>query len=195
MLLSVTVADAQFAGTMTNPGIMPKDAKCTMLSKQIQRVAEPEKLPANQKYVGYYIGDELPDPQNGVGNALGFGMPVKVAIQMGEDLYRYNGCKIVGVRFGLFEALNSSRVFVMEAANTDIVEKVSQQVAQTTVGWNTVMLDEPYTIGMDEGMSLLVGYDCDAPQGKYPVAVMGEGRQGGFLAYGNVKKNDGNANV
>ncbi len=156
-------------------------------------------LAANQRYVGTYNSDALSEYGSGIPQyATG---TCRAAIEAGpEVLAPYVGMKVVGIRFGLCSAIGNSRVFMAPLTQNSIGnDVVSQDVSTTEIGWNTVMLDNPYTIPSNP--DFLVGYDYTQLNKKsngsytaacYPLSCVNEGLAGQYLyIYANISSSVG----
>lgn len=140
-----------------------------------------------QKYMGPYEGDELASSGLGITSLPG---TVSVGAELKADyLKKYDGCKIVGMRFGLVYSAGACRVFIKEFKNgTAGAELVSKDVSASTEGWNEVTLDNPYTISADGTNSLLIGFDYTQTSSSstgYPLSACGTGYEGCFYLYAN----------
>ena len=158
--------------------------KSNVATQQRVITLSPKKadLASNQRLVGYYTTDEL--AENGIG-IPGYGKNCKAAIDLTpEMLQAYDGMKVVAIRFGLCYKMNKSRVFISPINNNVIGEDVvSKDVASPVKGWNTITLDEPYTISQDQ--EIFVGFDFiqnSTPKGNsytedcFPLTVVQAGR-------------------
>lgn len=158
--------------------------KSNVATQQRVITLSPKKadLASNQRLVGYYTTDEL--AKYGIG-IPGYGKNCKAAIDLTpEMLQAYDGMKVVAIRFGLCYKMNKSRVFISPINNNVIGEDVvSKDVASPVKGWNTITLDEPYTISQDQ--EIYVGFDFiqnSTPKGNsytedcFPLSVVQAGR-------------------
>ena len=158
--------------------------KSNVATQQRVITLSPKKadLASNQRLVGYYTTDEL--AKYGIG-IPGYGKNCKAAIDLTpEMLQAYDGMKVVAIRFGLCYKMNKSRVFISPINNNVIGEDVvSKDVASPVKGWNTITLDEPYTISQDQ--EIFVGFDFiqnSTPKGNsytedcFPLSVVQAGR-------------------
>lgn len=158
--------------------------KSNVATQQRVITLSPKKadLASNQRLVGYYTTDEL--AKYGIG-IPGYGKNCKAAIDLTpEMLQAYDGMKVVAIRFGLCYKMNKSRVFISPVNNNVIGEDVvSKDVASPVKGWNTITLDEPYTISQDQ--EIFVGFDFiqnSTPKGNsytedcFPLSVVQAGR-------------------
>lgn len=160
--------------------------KSNVATQQRVITLSPKKadLASNQRLVGYYTTDELAEYGLGLGN-YGKNENCKAAIDLTpEMLQAYDGMKVVAIRFGLCYKMNKSRVFISPINNNGIgADVVSKDVASPVKGWNTITLDEPYTISQDQ--EIFVGFDFiqnSTPKGNgytedcYPISVVQAGR-------------------
>lgn len=157
-------------------------------------------LASNQRLVGYYTTDELAEDGIGLPN-YGKNENCKAAIDLTpEMLQAYDGMKVVAIRFGLCYKMNKSRVFIAPINNNVIgADLVSKDVASPVKGWNTITLDEPYTISQDQ--EIFVGFDFiqnSKRQGNgytedcYPLSVVQAGRTDmPVLLYANIPSSQG----
>lgn len=157
-------------------------------------------LASNQRLVGYYTTDELAEYGIGLPN-YGKNENCKAAIDLTpEMLQAYDGMKVVAIRFGLCYKMNKSRVFIAPINNNVIgADLVSKDVASPVKGWNTITLDEPYTISQDQ--EIFVGFDFiqnSKRQGNgytedcYPLSVVQAGRTDmPVLLYANIPSSQG----
>ena len=183
---AVAISSGAFAQTAVRQG-----SGFTCRSEAQPVSAAKTQLADNQRYVGNEI-DSYCNQGMGIQGYTGVfkcgGMIAK------ELLENYVGCKIVGMRFYLCEAVGKSTAFVSTVAsyNNYINDSpiLSKEVEQTHQGWNDVMFDNAYTI--DEGTTLrgfMVGYSFEqTAEGKpdSPIAVSGKGTTMGFMIYGNL---------
>ena len=160
--------------------------KSNVATQQRVITLSPKKadLASNQRLVGYYTTDEL--AENGLGIPdYGKNENCKAAIDLTpEMLQAYDGMKVVAIRFGLCYKMNKSRVFISPVNNKVIgADVVSKDVASPVKGWNTITLDEPYTISQDQ--EIFVGFDFIQNSTKsgryytedcYPLSVVQAGR-------------------
>lgn len=176
--------------------------KSNVATQQRVITLSPKKadLASNQRLVGYYTTDELAEYGLGLGN-YGKNENCKAAIDLTpEMLQAYDGMKVVAIRFGLCYKMNKSRVFISPINNNGIgADVVSKDVASPVKGWNTITLDEPYTISQDQEIS--VGFDFiqnSTPKGNgytedcYPLSVVQAGRTDmPMLLFINIPRSQG----
>lgn len=176
--------------------------KSNVATQQRVITLSPKKadLASNQRLVGYYTTDELAEDGIGLPN-YGKNENCKAAIDLTpEMLQAYDGMKVVAIRFGLCYKMNKSRVFIAPINNNVIgADLVSKDVASPVKGWNTITLDEPYTISQDQ--EIFVGFDFiqnSKRQGNgytedcYPLSVVQAGRTDmPVLLYANIPSSQG----
>lgn len=176
--------------------------KSNVATQQRVITLSPKKadLASNQRLVGYYTTDELAEYGLGLGN-YGKNENCKAAIDLTpEMLQAYDGMKVVAIRFGLCYKMNKSRVFISPINNNGIgADVVSKDVASPVKGWNTITLDEPYTISQDQ--EIFVGFDFiqnSTPKGNgytedcYPLSVVQAGRTDmPMLLFINIPRSQG----
>lgn len=176
--------------------------KSNVATQQRVITLSPKKadLASNQRLVGYYTTDELAEDGIGLPN-YGKNENCKAAIDLTpEMLQAYDGMKVVAIRFGLCYKMNKSRVFIAPINNNVIgADLVSKDVASPVKGWNTITLDEPYTISQDQ--EIFVGFDFIQNSTKsgrnytedcYPLSVVQAGRTDmPVLLYANIPRTQG----
>lgn len=176
--------------------------KSNVATQQRVITLSPKKadLASNQRLVGYYTTDELAEYGIGLAN-FGKNENCKAAIDLTPEMLQpYDGMKVVAIRFGLCYKMNKSRVFIAPINNNVIgADLVSKDVASPVKGWNTITLDEPYTISQDQ--EIFVGFDFiqnSTKQGKgytedcYPISVVKAGRTDmPVLLYANIPSSQG----
>lgn len=165
-LMAFALSLAINAQTVPFNGQIQKNESATAVQHSILKAA-PKKaeLAANQRYAGFFYNDDCGKKGEGMGIPQYTSGDCKAAIELNGDLLKpYVGKKVVGIRFALCEKLSSSRVFIRPIVDNRISTKdaVSKDVASTQIGWNTVTLDEPYTIEKDA--DFFVGYDFEQKQ-------------------------------
>ncbi len=157
------------------------------------------ELADNQQLLGYYLSDKL--------NNKGYGLPewgenahCRAAINLTADMLKpYVGKKIISIRFGLCFKQESSRIFITPVVKGyEGDDAVSQPVEDTSVGWNNITLNNPYTIEGDK--NILVGFDFAQKTKKkgayyaadcYPLSIVNEGITTlPVLVYGNSGNGD-----
>lgn len=157
-------------------------------------------LADNERILGFYDTDELPDADGGLG------MPdypgdLKAGVIFPESVIEpFAGGKIKMIRFGLAYTVGASRVFIAKVENNgNISEVASVDVPTTKVGWNEATLSEPFTI--EAGAEYLMGFDytqSNKNDGQYYDSecfpLLADGRNAvddGFMLYGSFGQGEG----
>lgn len=176
--------------------------KSNVATQQRVITLSPKKadLASNQRLVGYYTTDELAEDGIGIPN-YGKNENCKAAIDLTpEMLQAYDGMKVVAIRFGLCYKMNKSRVFISPVNNKVIgADVVSKDVASPVKGWNTITLDEPYTISQNQ--EIFVGFDFIQNSKRsgngytedcYPLSVVEAGRTDmPMMMFANIPRSQG----
>lgn len=155
--------------------------------------APKKALAANQRYVGLDLEDDVPGAQDGLGLPRYASYVKGVGSELGSDLLgTYNGCKVIGMRYGLCYAATVSRLFVTPIGKDGYLHDDLKSVSLTgssKAGWNEVLFDEPFTLDTTTVSGLLIGFDytqlSSNTNAAYPLALTGTGENGGFLVYMN----------
>lgn len=205
MVLTTVAAQAQTAAPLKGTDMLPQQKTPQVVIpgvKQMPAAAQaPAKvaLAANERKMGYYINELVPDPRYGLG--WNKKMSLKAGISLDRDNYplfdQFVGGKLKMIRFALTTSIQASRVFVAPVTISGEyyqvgADVVSQAVPETKAGWNEVTLDNPYTIPADVE-ALIIGFDFVDGPGLYPLYVSGMGYPGTSLVYGDLGQN-GNPN-
>ncbi len=140
--------------------------------------ATSEGLADNQHYMGAYYSDEY---EKNVGYGLGFGagtFKVGTFIDYPQAV-KFNGGKIVAIRYALCGNITSPSVFVNTISNKDSNaqigdEVISQAGGTPELGWNTVVLDNPYTINVDgtDVAAFIIGLQFTQVANSYPISTV-----------------------
>ena len=148
-------------------------------------------LTDNQHYMGPYYSDKYQDDaEYGVG--LGAGTFKAGVIVDYPQAVKFNGGKIVAIRYAVCDNnITSPRVYVNAISNKDGNPKVegevvSQAGATPQLGWNTVTLDNPYTINVDGSdiAAFMIGFEFTAADDVYPVSVVSLNTNPSLYCYG-----------
>ncbi len=153
-------------------------------------------LASNQKYAGAYTSDTY-NTESGAGYPL-VNMDLGVFAYMSKSLLaKYNGSKIVGMRYALSNVAEVTRATIYSLdtpGNTEII--ASQSIYNSVRGWNTVMFSQPTTLDLTDLQGLFVGFsyfqnnDTNADE-SFPLSFVTEGNSTapvylfGDLGYGN----------
>lgn len=159
-------------------------------SKSVVSRAASNGLADNQHYMGPYYTDEYQSDANyGVG--LGAGIFKAGVIVDYPQAVKFNGGKIVAIRYAVCDAVTSPRVYVNTISNKDgnanIGDEVVSQAGGTPqVGWNTVTLDNPYTIHVDGSdiAAYMIGFEFTEAADIYPVSTVSLNTNPSLYIYG-----------
>lgn len=189
----LSIASALFALGAAAQAAAPRPVSSHIVTlpkgQQADQVPQSSRISSDQRWFGLYDSDALAQFGRGFPQYPGDN---KAAISLKEEMLQAHvGSKVVGIRFGLCEPIGTSRVFIFACDRYGNGEDiVSQVVADTQVGWNTVMLDHPITITTKPGEEWLVGFDYqqlnDRIDGEYtsdcyPLSCVAEGATGQLL--------------
>ncbi|MBO5186962.1 MAG: Omp28-related outer membrane protein [Prevotella sp.] len=131
------------------------------------------QLADNQKIMGPYTTDDLGARGLGLNNVTG-NVPIAALLDV-ADLRKFNGGKVVALRFGLVGATTVNNVFIKAFKNNEFVDLYEQEfTGSAVVGWNTVTLSTPYTLDFTGIDYLLLGFEYVQSSGKYPLSFAGE---------------------
>ena len=170
---------------------------------QVQSFSAQFRAPAlkvlgeNQLYMGPYTSDALGE--------YGLGLPgYPETFKMGTLLplsivQPFEGGVVKAIRFGLCAPITDGQVFIYPVTKASPLTLqaavVEQDVASTVTGWNTVELDEPYTINTEGLVGLLIGYQYtqknttsggNYTDACYPISVVEEGEILTSYTYGKL---------
>lgn len=139
---------------------IPTTTDALPTGKTVAKSSPFRDISGDQQWFGLYNSDALAEKGTGYPQYPGSN---KAAIDLNEEMLQAHiGSKVVGIRFGLCQSIGESRVFIVAAdryGNGDDI--VSQRVATTEAGWNTVMLDHPVAITAQHDVEWLVGFDYE----------------------------------
>ncbi len=170
----------------------PLASVASVKSKSVVSRAASNGLADNQHYMGAYYTDEYQSDANyGVG--LGAGTFKAGVIVDYPQAVKFNGGKIVAIRYAVCDAITSPRVYVNAISNKDgnasIGDEVVSQVGDTPqVGWNTVTLDNPYTIQVDGSdiAAFMIGFEFTEAADIYPVSTVSLNTNPSLYIYGKA---------
>ncbi len=162
-----------------NASVATKSLLTPMKQTTPVRRATSEGLADNQHYMGpYYTDDYQSDPDYGIGFGEAGTYKVGTIIDY-PDAVKFNGGKIVAIRYALCGTVTSPRVYVQAIANNGGYaeigdELVSQEGGTSELGWNTVRLDNPYTINVDgkDLAAFMIGFEFTQTADEYPVSAV-----------------------
>ena len=132
------------------------------------------QLPENQRIMGHFDTDAISTEGVRVRNATGV-VTLGVILDT-EEVEMFMGGKIVAFRVGLAEATTISRVFVIPInALGGYGTVVPWTCNASSVGWNTIEVSTPYTINIQEGEKLMIGFDYEQTADNTPLSLVQEG--------------------
>ena len=110
-----------------------------------------------QKIMGHYDGDSISSEGFAVSTTTGV-RTIAIMLEP-EELDIFQGGKIVAIRVGLAQPTAISKVFVIPVlTNGKYGQSAMWECNVGEVGWNTVQLETPYDLNLEEGQKLLVGF-------------------------------------
>lgn len=173
-----TVAPLLNLTSYKNASVATKSLWTPMKPTTHVRRAASEGLTENQHYMGpYYTDDYQTDSDYGVGFGAGT-FKVGTIIDYPQAV-KFNGGKIVAIRYALCGKVTSPRVYVQAISNKDGYadigdEVVSQEGGTTDLKWNTVKLDNPYTINVDgtDLAAFMIGFEFTQTKDEYPISTV-----------------------
>ena len=143
---------------------------------QNTRLMSPAKadLADNQMIMGHYDTDDY--EANGLGiTGLPGVLPLGTIITPSE-LAMFQGGKIVKFRVALAASTTVSRVFVIPVSATGVYGTATEWSCNVNaVGWNEIELETPYDINLENGESLMIGFDYLQTSSNYPIAYSAQG--------------------
>lgn len=148
------------------------------------------------RYCGLYDDNTL--DEDGVGLPDWTGDNKVGIILTSEQLAKYAGFKIVGMRAGIMAEQDSCHLFLMQITSSGLQEYTGVDVEPTTNGWNEVTFaeDKQLTIPADGNINLVAGYSYtqtnDNTAASYPIGIAQEkGSTSYMLVYANIPASDG----
>ena len=140
------------------------------------RLMSPAKadLADNQMIMGHYDTDDYESNGLGITGMPGI-LPLGTIITPSE-LAMFQGGKIVKFRVALAASTPISRVFVIPVSATGVYGTTTEWTCNTSaVGWNEIELATPYDINLENGESLMIGFDYRQTSSNYPIAFSTQG--------------------
>ena len=133
------------------------------------------QLPENQRIMGHFDTDAISTEGVRVSSPATGVITVGVILDT-EEVEMFMGGKIVAFRVGLAEATTISRVFVIPInAAGGYGTVVPWTCNASSAGWNTIEIPTPYTIDIQEGEKLLIGFDYQQTEDNAPLSMVQEG--------------------
>ena len=140
------------------------------------RLMSPAKadLADNQMIMGHYDTDDYESDGLGITGMPGV-LPLGTIITPSE-LAMFQGGKIVRFRVALAASTTVSRVFVIPVSATGVYGTTTEWSCNVNaVGWNEIELATPYDINLENGESLMIGFDYRQTSSNYPIAFSTQG--------------------
>jgi len=126
-----------------------------------------------QKYMGAFLTDDY--DENGLGMTNSPGIYNVVADIPTSILGAFDGGKVVGMRFAVTSATNTSKCFMLNYTDEGIDTLAVARVTSTKAGWNEFMFDTPFTLDLSKIGDILMGYDYEQTSSNYPIAMSNTG--------------------
>ncbi len=197
--LMALVLSAGVAGAQTKSGIrfqkapmgllQKADAPVSMFGPKIMKAPAKIALAANQKIMGPYVSDEVATAREGLGINTNQTLTIVSMMDLSK-LSKFNGGKVVGMRYALANAATVNKLVIMGLKGNDIVSLLEAPVTAAGVaGWNTVEVETPYTLDFTGLDALLMGFEYKQVSGEYPLSFKGTEIQ--TLVYGNLGQGEG----
>ncbi len=123
-----------------------------------------------QMTMGHYSGDSIAD--EGYASTTSAGTRSVAIILEPEELDIFQGGKIVAIRIGLAQQATITRAFVIPVTDNKYGERTEWTCNMSETGWNTLQLETPYDINLDEGQKLLVGFYYQQTAGTKPLSFV-----------------------
>ena len=155
-----------------------------------------EGLSATQRAVGHIFGNN-PDSITIKGAMVGTAGTYPVATAIGPDiLNRYAGCKVVGIRVATAQSLGKCNTFLYTLENGYLSDEPLTKSQRLYEGWNNVFYNGETALDIEEGMTLLVGFEYTETEsmvaaGSGGLCTVGKGDGENFLIYTNFGSGEG----
>ena len=155
-----------------------------------------EGLSSTQRAVGYIV-DNTPDSITMKGVAIGTAGDYPVAVLATDDiLSNYIGCKIIGIRVAAAKSLGKSDLFLYPVIGNTISEEGITKSQRLYEGWNNVFFNGDTSWEIQEGQSILVGFeyketDAMVEYGTGGLCTVGESQGNDFLVLGDFGSGQG----
>lgn len=149
-------------GELTMQSLCKKNSavKHTAMPKVVTRNGA-RALTDKQKYAGAYTSDTY-NNEFGIGFSV-VNMELGVLSYLSKSLLaKYDGSKIVGIRYALSNTVDVTRVMIYShEANTYNTQTIASKVITSypVIGWNTVMFSQPVNLDLSNLLGLFVGFN------------------------------------
>lgn len=154
-----------------------------------------EGLSATQRAVGHLFGN--PDSITIKGAMVGTAGIYPVATAIGPDILdRYVGCKVVGIRAAVAQSLGKCNTFLYTVADGSLSDTPLTKNQRLYEGWNNVFYNGDTALEIEEGMTLLVGFDYTETErmveaGSGGLCTVGKANGENFLIYTDFGSGEG----
>ena len=155
-----------------------------------------EGLSSTQRAVGHIFGNN-PDSITIRGAMVGTAGTYPVATAIGPDiLNRYAGCKVVGIRTAVAQSLGKCNTFLYTVTDGYLSDTPLTKSQRLYEGWNNVFYNGDTALEIEEGMTLLVGFDYTETEtmvaaGNGGLCTVGKGNGENFLIYTDFGSGEG----
>ncbi len=155
-----------------------------------------EGLSSTQRAVGYIVNN-TPDSITTKGVMIGTPGDYPVAVLTTDDLLsNYIGCKVIGIRVAAAKSLGKSELFLYPVTGGMVSEEGITKSQRLYEGWNNVFFNGDTSWEIQEGQSLLVGFeyketDAMVESGTGGLCTVGESKGNDFLVLGDFGSGQG----
>ena len=177
----LSLALMAMCATTVSAQLIQRNPAAQLLTPRAAKAPAAKVLGPNQLYMGPYVSDAL--AEYGMGLTGSSGIFKQGTILPIEMVQAFEGGVVKAIRFGLCAAVSDGGVFVYPVTSLSpltLGEPLAEQlVASTTIGWNQVELENPFTISTEGIVGLMIGYQYQQKKGTandcYPISVVQEG--------------------
>lgn len=155
-----------------------------------------EGLSSIQRAVGYIVNN-APDSITMKGALIGSAGTFPVAVAISDDILdNYAGCKVVGIRVAAAQSLGKSEMFLYSVNNGVVSEEGITKSQRLYEGWNNVFFNGDTSWEIQEGQTLIVGFEYTETEAMVEAGIgglctVGEAKGNDFLVYGNFGSGEG----
>lgn len=129
-------------------------------------------LQPNQRLLGHYTTDDVA-ASNGWGKPSIAGVVPISTVLTADELSFFQDGKIVAFRIGLTQSTPVTRVFVTPVAANGVEGETTEWPCNVSdVGWNMVVLDNPYVINLASDAQLRIGFDYAQTTTNKPISMV-----------------------
>ena len=177
----LSLALLAICATTVSAQLLQRNPAAQLLTPRAAKAPAAKVLGPNQLYMGPYMSDALATDGLGLPGYSGiFKQGTVLPLEMLQD---FEGGVVKAIRFGLCAAVTDGGVFVYPVTSLSpltLGEPLAEQLVEsTTIGWNQVELENPFTISTEGIVGLMIGYQYQQKKGSsndcYPISVVEEG--------------------